>query len=186
MDKSNGRHRRMRSNKGQTGLRITNIITGGNKQGYIGRVVRVVPLPWMPRDLFDEDEFEYVRDTLHNIEPEYLNGGLWGNSYVKAGTIMEMTAEEEEEHYKNMNTPRNFGILKVVYRDDFHDLIKLLYRIPLHLDQLKSDLYIYKSMPKNDRLNYLIELITPEKTLLSRRNVLERTAQRKQHRLDRR
>jgi hypothetical protein len=99
---------------------------------------------------------------------------------------MEMTAEEEEEHYKNMNTPRNFGILKVVYRDDFHDLIKLLYRIPLHLDQLKSDLYIYKSMPKNDRLNYLIELITPEKTLLSRRNVLERTAQRKQHRLDRR
>ena len=32
---------------------------------------------------------------------------------------------------------------------------------------------------------YLIELITPERDILSRRNIIERTAQRRQHRLDR-
>ena len=173
------------------GIRVTNIITEENKHEHIGRLVRVVPLPWMPRDLYDENNFYYVRDTLHNIEPEYLEGELWDNSFVKAGTIIEMTEEEEEDHYQNMDTPRNFGLLNVKYRDDRpgldHD-IELLYRIPLSLDQLPSEIdfrNIYQLRDENDRLNYLIELITPERDLVSRRNIVERTAQRKQHRLDR-
>jgi hypothetical protein len=184
--------KRNRKNKVQKGgLRVTNIITEENKHEHIGRLVRVVPLPWMPRDLYDENNFYFVRDTLHNIGPEYIGGELWDNSFVKAGTIIEMTEEEEEDHYQNMDTPRNFGLLNVKYRDDRpgldHD-IELKYRIPLSLDQLPSEIdfrNIYQLRGENDRLNYLIELITPERDLVSRRNIMERTAQRRQHRLDR-
>tara|TARA_B100000745_G_scaffold48542_1_gene29114 strand:- start:1016 stop:1747 length:732 start_codon:yes stop_codon:yes gene_type:complete len=173
------------------GLRVTNIITEENKHNYVGRLVRVVSLPWMPRDLLDENNIFYVRDTLHNIGPEYFEGEIWDNSFVKAGTIIEMTEEEEEDHYQNMHTPRNYGLLNVVYRDDrpgFDDYINLLYRIPLSLDQLNSELdfnSFYQLRDEDNRLNYLIELITPERDILSRRNIIERTAQRRQHRLDR-
>ena len=174
--------------KGQRGgLRLTNIITKENKHEHIGKVVRVVPLPWMPRDLFDENGFFYVRDTLHNVGPEYLRGELWDNNFPKAGTILDMTEEQEEEHYQWMPTPRNFGVLNVVYSNDremgFSD--ELLFRIPLSLKQLSSELDDYESRSENDRLNYLIELITPERDLVSKRNVVKRTAQRKQNRLDR-
>ena len=184
--------KRNRKNKVQKGgIRITNIITEENKHEHIGRLVRVVPLPWMPRDLSDETNSYYVRDTLHNIEPEYLEGELWDNSFVKAGTILDITEEDEEDHYQNMDTPRNFGLLNVKYRDDRPGLdfdIELKYRIPLSLDQLPSEIdfrNIYQLRDENDRLNYLIELITPERDLVSRRNIMERTAQRRKNRLDR-
>lgn len=171
-------------------MRITNIITGENKHEHIGKVVRVIPLPWMPRDLTDENNFFYVRDTLHNIEPEYLKGELWDNNFPKAGTIVNMTEESEEEHYQWMQTPRNFGVLNVVYRDDTVNprppgSDELLFRIPLSLEQLRSELDDYESRSENNRLNYLIELITPERDLVSKRNIVKRTAQRSQHRLDR-
>jgi hypothetical protein len=173
--------------KGQKGgLRLTNIITKENKHEHIGKVVRVIPLPWMPRDLFDENGFFYVRDTLHNIEPEYLGGELWDNNFPKAGTILDMTEEQEEDHYQWMQTPRNFGVLNVIYRDDrVAPGNELLFRIPLSLKQLSSELNDYESRSENNRLNYLIELITPERELVSKRNIVKRTAQRRQHRLDR-
>lgn len=163
--------------KGQKGgLILTNIITKENKHEHIGRLVRVVPLPWMPRDLLDENGFFYA-------DPTHPDMGL------SAGTIMELTEEEEEEHYQEMPTPRNFGVLKVFYRDDRPGLLhlspELLFRIPLSLKQLSSELDDYESRSENDRLNYLIELITPERDLVSKRNVVKRTAQRKQNRLDR-
>jgi len=177
----------MKCQKG--GLRLTNIITKENKHEHIGKVVRVVPLPWMPRDLFDENGFFYVRDTLHNVGPEYLRGELWDGDIAKVGTILDMTEEQEEEHYQWMPTPRNFGVLKVFYRDDRPGLLhlspELLFRIPLSLKQLSSELDDYESRSENDRLNYLIELITPERDLVSKGNIVKRTAQRKQNRLDR-
>lgn len=173
------------------GINFNNIVTQENKHQHIGRLVRVIPLPWMPRNLLDENNFFYVRDTLHNIVPEYLDGELWDNSFVKAGTIIEITEEEEEDHYQNMETPRNFGLLDVVYRDIRpgleHRTDTLRYKIPLSLDQLSQEIdfrNIYQLRDENDRLNYLIELITPKRDLISRRNIVERTAQRKQNRLD--
>ena len=176
--------------KGQKGgLRLTNIITKENKHEHIGKVVRVIPLPWMPRDLEDENGFFYVRDTLHNTEPEYLGGELWDGDIAKVGTIVDMTEEREEDHYQWMHTPRDFGVLNVFYRDDRPGLLhlspELLFRIPLSLKQLSSELDDYESRSENNRLNYLIELITPERELVSKRNIVKRTAQRRQHRLDR-
>ena len=101
------KYTKRREQKGQRGgLRVTNIITEENKHNYVGRLVRVIALPWMPRDLYDENNFFYVRDTLHNIGPEYLEGEIWDNSFVKAGTIIEMTEEEG-------------GATKVQYSEEF-------------------------------------------------------------------
>jgi len=183
-----GKSKRVRQ-KG--GLRVTNIITEENKRDFVGRVVRVVPLPWMPRSLFDENGMYYVRDTLHNIGPEDLEypegeGELWDGSFPKAGTIIEMPEEHEEEHYQYMDTPRNVGLLNVSYRSEnpLGDY-ELLYRIPLSLTTFKNQLDNYQYMdvhPSVPRLNYVIELITPERDLLSGINIVERL---KQHRSDR-
>ena len=134
----------------------------------------------MPRDLLDENNFFYVRDTLHNIGPEYLEGELWDNSFVKAGTIIEMTEEAEEYHYQNMYTPRNYGLLNVVYRDDrpgLDDYINLLYRIPLSLDQLNSELNLQTQ--KRKRMEMLFQDVSDREMKIQQ--LLEDSDVRVQH-----